>query len=362
PRGRGDRGGRRRAQGRRHRRPEPRPRAGGRRTDPGGRPAPHAPARRPGRGTRRFGVPRRPAGPEHRDPRTARRPPRSGARPGPAHHRLPHRTRRFPLRGAAPGRQRHRRPPLRRPETPGPRMTHDLRLVLPALATWLTAATTIALPPLAVHAVAAVTLLTALPLLTRAPATPHNPTPPPPSAGAAGAGAAGGRRRAGGRGRLGGVVLVCAAASAAGVGLRATAVSTGPVRDLARNGGFATAEAVVTGDPRAKPGGGRQVIILRARAEAVPGAEVRVPVLLIASDPGWLRLVPSQRVRLHGRFVTPEGADLLAAVVIVRGPPAVLGPPSRTQRAAEHVRARLRAAVARLPPDQRGVLPGMVVG
>src|SRR5690606_172333 len=59
---------------------------------------------------------------------------------------------------------------------------------------------------------------------------------------------------------------------------------------------------------------------------------------------------------------TPEGADLLAAVVIVRGPPAVLGPPSRTQRAAEHVRARLRAAVARLPPDQRGVLPGMVVG
>ncbi len=243
-------------------------------------------------------------------------------------------------------------------------MTHDLRLVLPALATWLTAATTIALPPLAVYAVAAVTLLTALPLLTRAPATPYNPTSPPFSADAVGVGTgvAGGWRGAVGRRRLVGVVLVCAAASAAGVGLRATAVSTGPVRDLARNGGFATAEAVVTGDPRAKPGRGRQVIILRARAEAVPGAEVRVPVLLIASDPGWLRLVPSQRVRLHGRFVTPEGADLLAAVVIVRGPPAVLGPPSRTQRAAEHVRARLRAAVARLPPDQRGVLPGMVVG
>ncbi|WP_207947304.1 ComEC/Rec2 family competence protein, partial [Actinomadura sp. 7K507] len=159
-----------------------------------------------------------------------------------------------------------------------------------------------------------------------------------------------------------GVVLVCAAASAAGVGARATAVGTGPVRDLARDERFAAAEAVVTGDPRAKPGKGRPVITLRARAEAVPRAEVRVPVLLIANDPRWLRLVPSQRVRLHGRFVEPEGADLLAAVVIVRGPPTVLGPPSKIQRAAEHVRARLRAAVARLPPDQRGVLPGMVVG
>nr|WP_243718329.1 ComEC/Rec2 family competence protein [Actinomadura sp. 7K534] len=166
----------------------------------------------------------------------------------------------------------------------------------------------------------------------------------------------------GARRRLVGVVLVCAAASAAGVGLRATAVGTGPVRDLARDGRFATAEAVVTGDPRAKAGNGRKVIILRARAEVVPRAEVRVSVLLIADDARWLRMVPSQRVRLHGEFVPPEGADLLAAVVIVRGPPTVLGPPSRMQRAAEHVRARLRAAVARLPPDQRGVLPGMVVG
>ncbi|XRQ03476.1 ComEC/Rec2 family competence protein [Actinomadura welshii] len=134
------------------------------------------------------------------------------------------------------------------------------------------------------------------------------------------------------------------------------------MRELARDGGFATAEAVVTGEPRAKPGNGRPTITLRARAEKVPRAAVRVPVLLIAYDVGWLRLTPSQRVRLHGRFVAPEDADLLAAVVIVRGPPTVLGPPSGMQRAAEHVRARLRAAVARLPPDQRGVLPGMVVG
>jgi competence protein ComEC len=146
------------------------------------------------------------------------------------------------------------------------------------------------------------------------------------------------------------------------VALRVTAVDGGPVHDLARAGRFATAEAVVTGDPRAKPGHARRMITIRARAEAVRRTKVRVPVLLIAGDPRWLRLVPSQRVRLHGRFVRPKGGGLLSAVVIVRGPPAVLGPPSAPQRAAEHVRAGLRAAVDRLPPDRRGVLPGMVVG
>ncbi|WP_233525974.1 DNA internalization-related competence protein ComEC/Rec2 [Actinomadura spongiicola] len=159
-----------------------------------------------------------------------------------------------------------------------------------------------------------------------------------------------------------GVALVCAAASATGVALRATAVDTGPVRDVARLGGSAAAEAVVTADPHAKPGKHRPMVIVRARMEVISQTRVRVPVLLLAADAGWLRLIPSQRVRLHGRFMLPQGADLLAAVVIVRGPPSVLGPPSRVQRAAEFMRARLRAASAKLPPDQRGVLPGMVVG
>ncbi|MFA1550040.1 ComEC/Rec2 family competence protein [Actinomadura chokoriensis] len=295
-------------------------------------------------------------------------------------------------------------------------MTHDIRLLAPALATWLTAALTMGLPPWLTYALAAAAALASLYLLAGRRQT--RPATPPsgreahrdsddrrrPAAAAAGnllrqpgrpgsperstffgspghglpravprcaqarsthgrrlpglrPGCGGGRRRV-----VLGVVLACAAASACGVALRVTAVGGGPVRDLARAGRFATAEAVVTGDPQGKPGGGRQMIIVRARAEAVPRAKIRVPVLLIAGDPRWLRLVPSQRVRLRGRFVPPRGHDLLAAVVIVRGPPTLLGPPSRVQRAAEHVRARLRAAVQHMPPDRRGVLPGMVVG
>ncbi|MFI0409779.1 DNA internalization-related competence protein ComEC/Rec2 [Actinomadura sp. 3N508] len=231
-------------------------------------------------------------------------------------------------------------------------MTHDLRLLAPALATWITAAVTIGLPALLTYILATATALAALYLLVTNRNSRTRPTP-----------MANGRpRRWPSRRGPAGVILVCVAASATGVALRATAVDTGPVRDLARDSRTATAEAVVLSDPQAKPGNGRRMIILRARVETIPRARVRVPVLLIASDDRWLRLVPSQRVRLHGRFIPPRGADLLAAVVIVRGPPAVLGPPSTIQRAAEHVRARLRAASARLPPDQRGVLPGMVVG
>ncbi|QXJ25052.1 ComEC/Rec2 family competence protein [Actinomadura graeca] len=220
-------------------------------------------------------------------------------------------------------------------------MRTDLRLVAPALAVWLSAALTLGLSPTLACALTLATAVPALYCLTTRKAVRDESKP---------------------RRMLVGVVLMCAAASAGGVALRAAAVGTGPVRELARTGRTATAEAVVTGDPRSKPGAGRRIVILRARVETVPGARVRVPVLLIAGHPQWLRLVPSRRVRLIGTFRTPHQAELLAAVVLVRGPPTLLGPPSTAQRAAEHVRGRLRASVGHLPPDQRAVLPGMVVG
>ncbi|WP_433326226.1 ComEC/Rec2 family competence protein [Spirillospora sp. CA-294931] len=123
---------------------------------------------------------------------------------------------------------------------------------------------------------------------------------------------------------------------------------------------------MVTADPQLVTKPGRPIILVRARVEELTArgrrTEVRVPVLLVAGDQQWKNLIPSQRVRLSGKFVPPRHAELLAAVVIVRGPPMDIGRPSAVQRAAERVRARLRTATARLPPEQRGVLPGMVVG
>jgi competence protein ComEC len=278
------------------------------------------------------------------------------------------------------------------------RPPHDLRLVLPALAAWLAAHLTIALPLAATYIVATLSILAALALLLERgrPRLGGRPGGVPGSSGASQAIpvrlCAGWRRmvdrgrpprtpsfwiRFGGgtlsRGRSGmsartvvGVMLVCAAASSAAVGVRASAVESGPVRELADAGKRAVVEIVLTTEPQPAMRPGRPVILARARAEAVlrqgRRVQVRVPVLLIADDRRWLGLLPSQRARVSARLALPRRAELLAAVIFVRGPPATIGHASAIQRAAETVRARLRRATERLPPDQRGVLPGMVVG
>ncbi|HEX6469913.1 MAG TPA: ComEC/Rec2 family competence protein [Streptosporangiaceae bacterium] len=232
----------------------------------------------------------------------------------------------------------------------------DLRLVLPAVAAWLAALVLIGCRPVVaftaavvcggacVAALAAATRWRWWSGLTAAGAVPAR------SAAAAAAGA----------------VLACTAASAAGVGLRLSAVGSGPVRAVASAGARSTIEAVVTESPRTALSRGRQIVMVRVRAERVRDrgrlVGTRVPVLVLAQAGPWRSLVISQRVRFTGRLLEPRRAELLAAVAIVRGPPVVLTPPSTVQRAAETIRAKLRAACDTLPAAGRGVLPGMVVG
>jgi competence protein ComEC len=161
-------------------------------------------------------------------------------------------------------------------------------------------------------------------------------------------------------------LLICVAASALGVGLRLSAVASGPVRALAARGSTARLDAVVTGDPKVIVQTGaihhRETMIVPARAERADQERVRVPILVLADNPAWKRVLPSLRVRFTARLTTPRRGELLAAVALVRGPPTTLGPPSTPQRVAGTVRARLREATTGLPGDQRAVLPGLVDG
>ncbi|HEU5157614.1 MAG TPA: ComEC/Rec2 family competence protein [Streptosporangiaceae bacterium] len=223
----------------------------------------------------------------------------------------------------------------------------DFRLVIPAAATWLTALVLIGCRPAVAYAVAGIC----------------------GGACAAALMAARRRRRVGPVGPVGavaGAALACAAASAAGVGLRLSAVGSGPVRALAVAGARATIDAVVIATPQPVLSKGREIILVRVRAERVRGrggpTGTRVPVLVLAAAQRWRSVVISQRVRFTARLVPPDRAGLLAAVALVRGPPAVLEGPTAVQRAAETIRSKLRAACDPLPPEQRGVLPGMVVG
>ncbi len=142
---------------------------------------------------------------------------------------------------------------------------------------------------------------------------------------------------------------------------------SGPVASLARGSGSAQAEVVISGDPKPLP---RQPHL--AAGVAVPASirllerggqrwRARLPVLVLAPAASWGRLLPSTRVRGFAEFAASRQGDL-AAVLLIRGPPVVVGHPSAIQRWAGRVRAGLRRAVSGLSPSERGLLPGLVLG
>ncbi|MEU8273423.1 ComEC/Rec2 family competence protein [Microbispora bryophytorum] len=165
-------------------------------------------------------------------------------------------------------------------------------------------------------------------------------------------------------------VLASVAVTAAVTACTVHGVTAGPVPDLARRDVTVTAEAEITDDPRIRPHQGgvsrRETAVVRARMLLVSAAQERyavdVPVVLLAPADGWRPLLPSQRVRVRGRLRPAEQGEPVAAVMLVRGRPEPIGAPSAVQRAAGVLRAGLREASDVLPDDQRGLLPGLVVG
>ena len=221
----------------------------------------------------------------------------------------------------------------------------DLRLVAPAGAAWLVAWQGRLLPPRVLLCLAGLALAAGLLLLCL---------------------------RRSGRALVVAAVLGCSAASGTVTALHTGSRLTGPLATAAEREAAVTVEAVLVDDPRKalSPGGSRagdrELVLARVRVELVRTAgrtfRLRAPVVVLSSDPSWLELLPSQRIRADGRLRPPEPGDDVAAVLSGRGPPVVLSGPSRVQRAAGQLRAGLRRAVDPLPSSERGLLPGLVVG
>jgi competence protein ComEC len=89
---------------------------------------------------------------------------------------------------------------------------------------------------------------------------------------------------------------------------------------------------------------------------------VNSPVLILAYGTGWTGLLPGQRVDVSGRLSPPRPGDDVAAVLDARGSPMRIGRPPWWQRIAGRARAALELACRGLPPDERGLLPGLVDG
>ncbi|MDH6678329.1 competence protein ComEC [Rhodococcus sp. LBL1] len=171
-----------------------------------------------------------------------------------------------------------------------------------------------------------------------------------------------------------GVAAVAAALLGAGfaaaIAVRAHAVAVHPLAAKAATQASATLTVVVDDDPkplRSSGFGGRRQLMIRASLRSVTDAggttSAGGSVLVFAEAPQWENLLPGQQVSLRGRLAAPERSDLTVAVVRAAGPPSSVDPPPTIQRWAGGIRERLASAAASgLPPDQAGLLPGLVVG
>jgi competence protein ComEC len=109
-------------------------------------------------------------------------------------------------------------------------------------------------------------------------------------------------------------------------------------------------------------GHGFRFVLADATVTSVGGRPDRAPVTVLAHGPGWLGLLPGQRLRVEGRLRAPRAGDPVAATVLATDAPRLLGRPPGWQRAAGRIRAAFRAATAGLPADERGLVPGLVIG
>ncbi|GAA5148685.1 ComEC/Rec2 family competence protein [Nocardioides marinquilinus] len=161
-------------------------------------------------------------------------------------------------------------------------------------------------------------------------------------------------------GLVGSAVLVTAL-------LRAEAVGSSPVADLAEEGAVVEATGVLTSDPRRVESPFGEQVSVRVQVREVVGRgwrhRLRTPVVVLGY-PAWADVPLGATVRTTGRLVATDegrGSDV-AALLTGASPPEVVARPDVWWRGAAAVRASIRDAVAHRPADQRALVPALVDG
>lgn len=163
-------------------------------------------------------------------------------------------------------------------------------------------------------------------------------------------------------------IILGAAVGGASMAVHRTALERGAVAALARDRITVDLELTLVRDPIATTAStGRHFTVIDATATRVrrgrePWVHDRAPVTVFAVAGRWTGLLPGQRVHVSGALRAPRHADSVAAVVLTSEAPDTIGRPPWWQRWAGHVRDALRTACSSLPGDQRGLLPGLVLG
>ena len=169
------------------------------------------------------------------------------------------------------------------------------------------------------------------------------------------------------RSRAWAVAAICTVA-AGGVGtLDWWSSAASPLTGFAREKAVVTVQAVVTGDPVARPPRGAlpgQVVV----AVSVRRAEARGQAFSLRQT-AWLVLPPDatglavgQTVAVVAKAAWQDDGPTVGVRLTALAEVTVLAPPGPLDRALNQARAGLRASLAHSPPDQAGLVPALVVG
>lgn len=167
------------------------------------------------------------------------------------------------------------------------------------------------------------------------------------------------------------VVVAAAAGCAAGAAAMTTHVAAlhrGPVAALARDDATVELRLKLVRDPvEVSARTGRTLTVVDATATGVrrdhgtwQGDHAPVTVFAVAGH--WVGLLPGQQVTVDGRLRAPRTGDLVAAVAFASNDPVLVGRPPLVQWWAGRIRTALRDACTGLGPDERGLVPGLVLG
>jgi competence protein ComEC len=165
------------------------------------------------------------------------------------------------------------------------------------------------------------------------------------------------------------LVLFCIALVLLPLAGRIAHARASPLGLLAGRHESVTATLTVTADPRvlaARGVAGSPRVAVETSADAVGfrahSVSTSGSVLVLGDAAPWRDVLPGQRVRIDGDLRPDLGGGTLSVTLFTHGPPQRLGRPPWWQRAAGRIRSALRDAVAVLPDQERGLLPGLVDG
>ena len=158
------------------------------------------------------------------------------------------------------------------------------------------------------------------------------------------------------------------AAGAASMAMHVAALHRGPVAELAQSERTVELGIRLTRDPvEVHSHSGRRLLVADATAYALRQRDgmwqpVHAPVTMFAITGQWLGLLPGQRLTVVAKLRPPRATDLVSAVAFADSEPRLVGVPPFWQRWAGRVRTALRSACAGLGADERGLVPGLVLG